>query len=372
MQPAVRGDILHPFLRAAIDSTSMNMIHSVGAATRQANGDIWNFATRFMPPEYVGLIEALVGLGKALCPLQMSIFENMSNSLNLVGDVRGTLNPPFQAPRSILQRLDETTPRTIDENVSMEERRRLLRERTARFDSTIADRVAGVNTRSTDATISGAGSTNSTADSWRTGIPADEVSGDDGWELRAIQAIKEAYGYEVTAEIRGLKRLKECLCKATQALVTADERVRQLLTIRANAMRQKNSVNELLRANSPAVTSVQTTAETASKALGTLADDVVKAYESARKEAISCKQQLYMLQHAWTAAIGGGNASLVPVCGICLQRGVDTVCTPCGHTFCETCAVGIGKQPNSSRYTPAGPCHVCRGVVQTKQKIYFS
>ena len=172
-------------------------------------------------------------------------------------------------------------------------------------------------------------------------------------------------------EIPGIKVLKDCLCEARQASARADERLSQLLTVRATAIVQKNNVSDLIRVNERAVSPVGASGREAVQALATLVDELTNTFEQARKEALSRKQQLFMLQTAWSTALGG-TASLVPLCGICMQRGVDTVCTPCGHTYCQTCAAGIGRQPNASRYTPAAPCHVCRATVQTKQKIFFS
>ncbi len=104
-------------------------------------------------------------------------------------------------------------------------------------------------------------------------------------------------------------------------------------------------------------------------ALEDLASKSESQLEGAMTEATSGKQRLYVLQQGWTSTVGG--ASLLPLCGICLQRGVDTACVPCGHTFCHECASKLGKQRTASRYAPPVPCHVCRSAVQIKQKVFF-
>ena len=47
------------------------------------------------------------------------------------------------------------------------------------------------------------------------------------------------------------------------------------------------------------------------------------------------------------------------LCSICFEKRVDTVLTPCGHTFCQECLGSTSE------------CYSCRGNIQTKHKIYF-
>ena len=47
------------------------------------------------------------------------------------------------------------------------------------------------------------------------------------------------------------------------------------------------------------------------------------------------------------------------LCSICFEKRVDTVLTPCGHTFCLEC---LG---NTSE------CYSCRGKIDSKHRIYF-
>ena len=47
------------------------------------------------------------------------------------------------------------------------------------------------------------------------------------------------------------------------------------------------------------------------------------------------------------------------LCSICFEKRVDTVLTPCGHTFCQECLGSTAE------------CYSCRGGIQAKHKIYF-
>jgi hypothetical protein len=47
------------------------------------------------------------------------------------------------------------------------------------------------------------------------------------------------------------------------------------------------------------------------------------------------------------------------LCSICFENRVDTVLTPCGHTFCLECLGNTNE------------CYSCRGTIQSKHRIYF-
>ena len=47
------------------------------------------------------------------------------------------------------------------------------------------------------------------------------------------------------------------------------------------------------------------------------------------------------------------------LCSICFEKRVDTVLTPCGHTFCLEC-LGNTKE-----------CYSCRGAIGCRHRIYF-
>ncbi len=47
------------------------------------------------------------------------------------------------------------------------------------------------------------------------------------------------------------------------------------------------------------------------------------------------------------------------LCSICFEKRVDTVLTPCGHTFCSDC-LGSTRE-----------CYSCRGNISSRHKIFF-
>lgn len=47
------------------------------------------------------------------------------------------------------------------------------------------------------------------------------------------------------------------------------------------------------------------------------------------------------------------------LCSICFEKRVDTVLTPCGHTFCQECLGNTAE------------CYSCRGRIELKHRIYF-
>jgi len=50
-----------------------------------------------------------------------------------------------------------------------------------------------------------------------------------------------------------------------------------------------------------------------------------------------------------------------PLCPICITESVGMAITPCGHTFCQTCARRMVNE-----------CGVCRGRIKERMKLYFS
>jgi hypothetical protein len=50
-----------------------------------------------------------------------------------------------------------------------------------------------------------------------------------------------------------------------------------------------------------------------------------------------------------------------PLCPICINEPVGTAISPCGHTFCPTCARRMTLE-----------CGVCRGRIRDRLKLYFS
>ena len=133
MQPAARGDVVQPVIGAAMGTTSMEMVLAVGGITRQAYADIWEVSTRFMPPEYVRLIEASARLGKALFPLQMSVFDRLSS--DMAGQQRSTVNI-LQPSRNTMQEPlpgDNPGPSfSLNPTAPLEQQRRSARERILR------------------------------------------------------------------------------------------------------------------------------------------------------------------------------------------------------------------------------------------------
>ena len=292
---------------------------------------LWGGFARLMSPENVARIEEIADIGRALFPLQMSIFDSVTRGINPAG-ARPVNSYTDDEYRAVLQEIQDTHRRCLREG----------RERRAA----------------------------STGDSWQTQVPLDEAAGKVGWQQRAIDGVREIYGCDVTEEIPAMEHLKTCLCKAKQATITAEKRVQQLTTSLANAKIQRGEVRKILRVNGQPARNTQSSALAAVEALENLAKATEEELTEASREGDECKQHLYVLQQSWTRAVGL-TSSIVPLCNICLQRGVNVVCVPCGHTYCDQCAAGVGKQPNASQYALV-PCHVCRSTVRIKQKLFFS
>lgn len=78
---------------------------------------------------------------------------------------------------------------------------------------------------------------------------------------------------------------------------------------------------------------------------------------------IAAYQKLYVLQDIIKSIRATQNEHLVPLCMVCFTDPVESVVTPCGHTFCRECV----KKTNTAR-----SCFCCRTKIQGSQRIYFS
>ena len=56
-----------------------------------------------------------------------------------------------------------------------------------------------------------------------------------------------------------------------------------------------------------------------------------------------------------------GNVASEPMCPVCLSDSVNTAISPCGHTFCGTCAKRMLSE-----------CGVCRGRIRDRLKLFFT
>lgn len=74
--------------------------------------------------------------------------------------------------------------------------------------------------------------------------------------------------------------------------------------------------------------------------------------------------QLYQKHMALREAIQLFKVSHVtqePLCPICLHDSIATAISPCGHTFCSTCAKRMATE-----------CGVCRGRIRDRLKLFFT
>lgn len=55
------------------------------------------------------------------------------------------------------------------------------------------------------------------------------------------------------------------------------------------------------------------------------------------------------------------NVTQEPLCPICLHDSIATAISPCGHTFCSTCAKRMSTE-----------CGVCRGRIRDRLKLFFT
>ena len=74
--------------------------------------------------------------------------------------------------------------------------------------------------------------------------------------------------------------------------------------------------------------------------------------------------QLYQKHIALRDAIQlfkASNVTQEPLCPICLHDSIATAISPCGHTFCSTCAKRMATE-----------CGVCRGRIRDRLKLFFT
>ena len=203
----------------------------------------------------------------------------------------------------------------------------------------------------------------STADSWRTQLTVDDVSGDLGWLEEAKKQVEEQYGVASdTGMPDNVANLKESLRRAKKACNEEERRVSHLSTMALGAKNNIDKTTKSLLTIGEATDDVDAPAKAVIAALTELATTADTKGQEAVLQLTKHKRALYVLQQAWSSMIGGG-ASLVPLCCICLTKGVDTVLHPCGHTFCHGCAKACRSR---------GKCPNCRSSVGIQQKLFFS
>jgi len=83
--------------------------------------------------------------------------------------------------------------------------------------------------------------------------------------------------------------------------------------------------------------------------------------ESQYKKLLILYQKHMLLREAIQVFRVGTTPQTEPLCPICLTDSVGTVITPCGHTFCNTCA---------RRFT--SDCGICRGNIRERVRLFFS
>ena len=203
----------------------------------------------------------------------------------------------------------------------------------------------------------------STADSWRTQMSVDDVSGEHGWLEEAKKEVDEKYGVASdTGMPDNVANLKESLRRAKKACNEEERRVSHLSMMALGARNNIDKTNKILLTIGEATDDVDAPAKAVMAALTELATTADTKGQEAVLQLTKHKRALYVLQQAWNSMIGG-DGSLVPLCCICLTEGVDTACTPCGHTFCHGCATACRSR---------GKCPNCRAVVRSQHKLFFA
>lgn len=94
---------------------------------------------------------------------------------------------------------------------------------------------------------------------------------------------------------------------------------------------------------------------------------VTKEYELQNLEpslnkCISIYKKIFILQETMASLRVFNNQGSAPTCPICIEKSVDTVLIPCGHTFCSGCIT------HGLRFA----CGVCRTNIQKKMKVFFT
>jgi len=83
--------------------------------------------------------------------------------------------------------------------------------------------------------------------------------------------------------------------------------------------------------------------------------------EETYKNLIFLYQKHMALREAIQVYKNSGQVTNEPTCPICLSDSVGTAISPCGHTFCTTCAKRMIVE-----------CGVCRGRIRDRVKLFFS
>ena len=84
--------------------------------------------------------------------------------------------------------------------------------------------------------------------------------------------------------------------------------------------------------------------------------------EPSLNKCITIYKKIYILQETMAALRVFNNQGSAPTCPICIEKTVDTVLIPCGHTFCNGCIT------HGLRFA----CGVCRTHIQKKMKVFFT
>ena len=303
----------------------------------------WHVLSRSLPPEVVALAITSAALARLACPLQMSIID----ALTRVGR-------SFERPIATFPEEPSMSVGHLDRMFTQYQRAGMLPIASSSF----------------SASASTAGSARAPpSEPWLTRVPEDDVDGEEGWEARAANEVKELYDIDVAADSSPLRQIRECLRRASEAVSEADHRATELQLVLGDACKQREKVQALLRAHSRAADSMKASADEAVAGLTKLAADASSKSVEANTEALKRRQHLFMLQKAWTALVGS-SASLVPLCCICMQKPIQVACVPCGHTYCQDCSRSLNRAPSPlDRHMN---CHVCRKKVVNRQPLYFS
>ena len=83
--------------------------------------------------------------------------------------------------------------------------------------------------------------------------------------------------------------------------------------------------------------------------------------EKLYKDIIHLYQKHISLRDAIQVFKTGNQLSTEPLCAICLADTIGTAISPCGHTFCSTCAKRMATE-----------CGVCRGRIRDRLKLFFT
>lgn len=83
--------------------------------------------------------------------------------------------------------------------------------------------------------------------------------------------------------------------------------------------------------------------------------------ENQYKTVVTLYQKHMYLREAMNIFKIGNTTMSEPMCAICISDSVNTAISPCGHTFCGTCAKRMINE-----------CGICRGRIRDRLKLYFT